>query len=91
MCIVKNKFFNSEDHAITVQSDNQSVIHLSKNQVYHERTKHVDVKLHFVRETIVEGVVLVKKVSTEHNLSDMITKVLPSSKFFYCLDLINLK
>jgi len=80
-----------QDHAITVHCDNQSAIHLSKNQVYHERTKHVDVKLHFVRETIAEGAMLVKKVSTEHNPYDMITKVLPSSKFFYCLDLINLK
>ena len=80
-----------QDHAININCDNQSAIHLSKNQVYHERTKHVDVKLHFVREIIVEGVVFVKKVSTEHNPSDMITKVLPSNKFFYCLDLINLK
>jgi len=80
-----------QDHVITVHCDNQSVIHLSKNQIYHERTKHVDVKLHFMREIIVEGAVFVKKVSTEYNPSDMITKVLPSSKFFYCLDLINLK
>ena len=42
------------DHVITIHCDNQSVIHLSKNQVYHEKTKHVDAKLHFVRETIVE-------------------------------------
>ena len=80
-----------QDHVIIVHCDNQSVVHLSKNQVYHERTKHVDVKLHFVRETIAKGAVFMKKVSTEHTPSDMITKVLPTSKFFYCLDLINLK
>ena len=61
-----------QDHVIIVHCDNQSVVHLSKNQVYHERTKHVDVKLHFVRETIAKGAVFVKKVSTEHNPSYMI-------------------
>ena len=79
-----------QSHVITVYCDNQSAIHLSKNQVYHERTKHVDIKLHFIREIIANRLVLVEKISTEHNPSDMITKVLPSSKFFYCLDLIQL-
>ena len=37
-----------QDQIIIVHCDNQSAIHLSKNQVYHERTKHVDIKLHFV-------------------------------------------
>ena len=43
-----------QDQIIIVHCDNQSAIHLSKNQVYHERTKHVDIKLHFVREVISE-------------------------------------
>ncbi|XP_062099942.1 cystathionine beta-lyase, chloroplastic-like [Humulus lupulus] len=38
-----------QDKVITVHYDKQSAIHLSKNQVYYERTKHVDIKLHFVR------------------------------------------
>ena len=40
---------------------------------------------------ISEGVVTIQKVATEDNPSDMIIKVLPSSKFYYCLDLIQLK
>lgn len=35
---------------VTVMCDNQSTIPLSHNQQYHERSKHIDVKLHFVRE-----------------------------------------
>ena len=35
---------------VVVFSDSQSAIHLSKNPVYHERTKHVDVKYHYVRD-----------------------------------------
>jgi len=57
-------------------------IQLSKNQVYHERTKHIYFKLHFV------GFMKVMKVSTNHNHFDMITKVLLSSKLFHCLDFI---
>ena len=68
--------------------DNQGVVQLSKNQVFHERTKHIDIKLHFIRDVIAEGSVAVKKVSTEENPIDMITKPLPSSKFNYCLDLV---
>ena len=70
--------------------DNQGAIQLSKNQVSHERTKHVDVKVHFIRDIIGKGAVLVKKVATEDNPADMITKPLPSNKFEYCLELVGL-
>jgi len=50
--------------------------------VHHGRTKHLDIKLHFVREVIGQGSVIVKKISTDQNPSDMITKALPSNFFF---------
>ena len=78
-----------QDQVVTIHYDN-SAIQLSKNQVYHERMKHIDVKLHFVREEIARGSVKVTKVSTNHNLSNMITKVLSDNKFFHCLNLIQL-
>jgi len=80
-----------QNEVITIHCDSQSAIDLSKNSVHHERTKHIDIKLHFVREVIGQGSVIVKKISTDHNPSDMITKVLPNSKFFHCLNLIQLK
>ena len=73
---------------VTMFCDNQGVVQLSKNQVYHERTKHIDIKLHFITDVVNEGKVAVKKVPTEENPADMITKSLPSSKFNYCLELI---
>ena len=73
---------------ITVFCDNQGAVQLSKNQVFHERTKHIDIKLHFIREVVARGSVRVDKVSTEDNPADMITKPLPSNKFEYCLDMV---
>src|SRR4051812_4162824 len=66
-----------QGEGITVKCDNQSAIHLSKNSTYLERTKHIDVRLHFVRGVIEHGEVQVPKVSTDHNVADMITKSLP--------------
>ncbi|GKF16728.1 hypothetical protein Tco_0061646, partial [Tanacetum coccineum] len=45
---IKQKF-------VTMHSDSQSAIHLAKNKVYHARTKHIDVRYHFIREILEEG------------------------------------
>ncbi|KAH9705989.1 hypothetical protein KPL70_012076 [Citrus sinensis] len=52
---------------IVVFCDNQSAIFLAKNQTYHARTKHIDVKYHYVREIIEGGDVLLKKIDTKDN------------------------
>ena len=74
---------------VVVFCDNQGAVQLSENQVFHERTKHVDIKLHFIQEVIAGRSVIVKKISTEENPSYMIAKPLPSSKFEYCLELVS--
>ena len=77
-----------DQEQIVVFCDNQRAVQLSKNKVFHERTKHIDIKLHFIREVVAKGSVLVKKASTEENPVDMITKSPPSGKFEYYLELI---
>ena len=69
---------------IMVFCDNQSAIHLTNDRMFHERTKHIDIRYHFVRDVISEGNVLVKKISTEENPADMLTKPLPITKFKFC-------
>ena len=58
--------------------------------MFHKRTKHIDVRYHFVRDVIARGDVVVEKVSTHDNPADMLTKLLPLSKFVHCLDLVGL-
>ena len=73
---------------MVVYSDSQSSIHLSKNHVYHERTKHVDVRFHYIRDLIASDVVNLQKIDTESNPADMGTKVVTNTKFKHCLDLL---
>lgn len=69
-----------EQESMEVMCDSQSAIALSKNSVHHERTKHIDVRYHFIREKIAEGNVKVVKISTTWNPADIFTKVVPVSK-----------
>ena len=69
-----------EQENVNLWCDSQSAIHLAKNQVHHARTKHIDVRYHFVRDVIEEGDISLMKVHTE-NSTDMLTKVVTGSKF----------
>jgi hypothetical protein len=82
--------FNSTHGVIIVYCDSQSAIHLTKDQMFHERTKHIDVRYHFVRDIVVSGDIIVNKISTTDNPVDMLTKPLPLAKFKHCLDLIGI-
>ncbi|KAH9706020.1 Integrase catalytic domain-containing protein [Citrus sinensis] len=73
--------------SVTVYSDSQSAIHLNKNQSHYEKTKHIDVKLHFVRLEVSRGAIKLLKIHTEENPADMLTKVVPSAKFILCMNL----
>lgn len=72
---------------VVVGCDSQSAICLAKNNVFHDRTKHVAVSKHvalkmsFVRDMVEGGEVSIQKVHTSKNPADMLTKVIPSNKF----------
>ncbi|PHT79405.1 hypothetical protein T459_17457 [Capsicum annuum] len=74
----------------TVFCDSQSAIFLMKDQMFHERTNHIDVQYYFVREIIARGDIMVSKISTHDNPVDMLTKTLPSAKFEHFLDLVEI-
>jgi len=75
---------------INLYCDNQSAIYLTKDQMFHERTKHINIKYHFVRDVIEEGELKVCKISTHDNPADMLTKPVPVAKFELCSSLVGL-
>nr|GEZ10830.1 retrovirus-related Pol polyprotein from transposon TNT 1-94 [Tanacetum cinerariifolium] len=64
-----------ELNTVAVNCDNQGTIHLSRNHVFHERTKHINVRYHFIGEVLEAKTVKFLKVSSEHNVADALTKV----------------
>ncbi|GJV17432.1 retrotransposon protein, putative, ty1-copia subclass [Tanacetum coccineum] len=78
-----------ELNTMAVNCDNQGAIHLSRNHVFHERTKHINVRYHFIREVLEAKTVKVLNVGTKHNAADALTKVVPGLKLQHCLELLN--
>jgi len=79
----------SIENPVTVYCDNQNAIHLTKDRMYHDKTKHIDVRYNFVRDVTAEGNIVVKKIGTKSNPADILTKPLPIAKFKLCSDLIS--
>ena len=68
----------------TIYCDSQSAIHLSKNSTYHSRSKHIDVRYHWIRDVLEMKELQLEKVHTNDNGSDMLTKSLPKEKLEAC-------
>ena len=79
-----------EQGEYVVLCDSQSAIDLSKNSMYHARTKHIDVRYHWLRNVIEEKMMKLKKVHTNKNGADMLTKVVPASKLDVCSKLVGM-
>jgi hypothetical protein len=67
--------------ATVVFCDNVSAVYLSSNPMNHQRTKHIEIDLHFVLERVAAGAVRVLHVPTSSQYADIFTKGLPSSVF----------
>lgn len=61
--------------------DNRSALDLAKNHVFHERSKHIDIRYHFIRECVENGEIIVRHVSTDLQRADALTKPLPIARF----------
>ena len=77
-------FWGSAEQATIIYSDNQGCIALGKNPVYHARTKHIDIRHHFIREKIESHEVEVNFCRTEEMVADILTKALTKEKHDRC-------
>lgn len=69
-----------DKHPTTVYCDNQSAIALTKDSQFHARTKHIDIRFHFIRWNISHGHIQLIYCPTADMVADVLTKPLPSLK-----------
>eukprot|EP00731_Ephydatia_muelleri_P036346 Em0239g7a len=64
-----------------ISEDNQGTIAIARNPVYHARTKHIDIKYHYVREALMDGVIDLVYCPTQQMTADILTKPLSRDRF----------
>ncbi|CAA0827424.1 Uncharacterized mitochondrial protein AtMg00810 [Striga hermonthica] len=74
--------------ALSTTEADQSALDLSKNAMYHSRTKHIDVRYHWLRQAVEEQQFRLEKIHTDDNPADMMTKVVTGGKLQLCAELI---
>ena len=68
----------------SIYCDNQSAIFLAKNSAFHARSKHIDVRYHWICDTVNSGEVEFKDVRTDRNCADMLKKAVSKSQLQMC-------
>nr|GEU47343.1 hypothetical protein [Tanacetum cinerariifolium] len=89
------------DHALTdyglhfdkipMYCDSKEAIDISYNLVQHSRTKHIDVKYHFIKEKVENGIVEIFFVGTEYQLANLFTKALPEERYKYLVKRLGMR
>ncbi len=73
-----------------IYCDNQSCIKLSENPVFHDRSKHIDIRYHHLRDYVARRIMLLQYISTEEQEDDILTKAFSKCKFEFHRDRIGL-
>ncbi|KXJ84053.1 hypothetical protein RP20_CCG021658 [Aedes albopictus] len=67
--------------AVQIRCDNLSAVHLAKKEVgYSPRSKHIDIRHHFVREKLAQNIIGLEHVRTDEQIADALTKAVPVAK-----------
>jgi hypothetical protein len=87
----RSEVFGIPQTPITLHADNQGAIALAKDDRFHARTKHIDIRYHFIRELIEQKKVEIIYIPSADNISDIFTKALPSPQFKHLASQLGLR
>ena len=73
--------YGTTQDTIVVYCDNSSAIDISKNPIQHSKTKHIEIRYHFIRDLVERKIVSLGYIPTECQNADIFTKPLDRSKF----------
>lgn len=76
---------------VKIFCDNQTAIELTKNAMFHKRSKHIDISYHYTRELVEKSIVKIDYISTQYMIADILTKSLPKSKHQNCLPMLDVE
>jgi hypothetical protein len=80
------RLFDQKLETTLIHCDNQSCVKLSENPVFHNRSKHIEIKYHFIRDMVQKGAVKLQCISTDEQIANILTKPLSRAKFVYFID-----
>jgi hypothetical protein len=69
-----------------IYCENQSCIKLSENPVFHDKSKHIEIHYHFIRDYVQRGEVELQYISTDEHVADILNKALGKGKFVFFRD-----
>ena len=75
---------------ITIYCDNQGTIQLTRNPEQRQKTKHIDLRYHYIREQQDKGQIEIRYIESENQLADILTKALPKPRFEFLREALNI-
>ena len=80
LCQLISELTNCVPKCVTIFADNQGAIKLAKNPVFHQRSKHIDIKYHYSRDELTKNKVCLHYIMSDNNKADLFTKAVSKSK-----------
>jgi hypothetical protein len=78
--------FDLEMEATTILCDNQSCIKMTENPIFHDRSKHIEILYHYIRDMVQRGALKLLCISTDEQVANVLTKPLSRVKFEHFRD-----